>query len=337
MPNLDIFKQDAFSMHSLTSAINKVPFVPGRIGGMGLFTPIPVSTTSVDIEERGGVLKLLQTKERGEVGTVASANKRKMRTLKVPHIPHPATIKADSIQNIRSFGSETELETVQSVVNQKLTEMSWNHDATLEHLMAGAIKGVILDADLTTIYDLFSEFGVSQLTEIDFDLDNASPAAGALRKKCHDVVRKIEDEIGGLPYEHIHCLCSSQFFDDLVAHKEVAAAYERLAEGELLRTGLVRKIITIFGITFEEYRGKVGATSFIADDKAHLFPVGVPGLFQVYYAPADYMETVNTLGRPRYAKIALDEKFQKYVEIDTQSNPLPICTIPRTLVKVKRT
>ena len=189
MPNLDIFKQDAFSMHSLTSAINKVPFVPGRIGGMGLFTPIPVSTTSVDIEERGGVLKLLQTKERGEVGTVASANKRKMRTLKVPHIPHPATIKADSIQNIRSFGSETELETVQSVVNQKLTEMSWNHDATLEHLMAGAIKGVILDADLTTIYDLFSEFGVSQLTEIDFDLDNASPAAGALRKKCHDVVR----------------------------------------------------------------------------------------------------------------------------------------------------
>ena len=32
--------------------------------------------------------------------------------------------------------------------------------------------------------------------EIDFDLDNASPAAGAVKKKCHDIGRKIEDELG---------------------------------------------------------------------------------------------------------------------------------------------
>ena len=32
-------------------------------------------------------------------------------------------------------------------------------------------------------------------TEIDFDLDNASPAAGAVKKKCHDIGRKIEDEL----------------------------------------------------------------------------------------------------------------------------------------------
>jgi Phage major capsid protein E len=46
-----------------------------------------------------------------------------------------------------------------------------------EHLRVGAIKGKILDADgSAVIYDLFTEFGVSQHTEIDFDLDNASPA-----------------------------------------------------------------------------------------------------------------------------------------------------------------
>jgi hypothetical protein len=44
------------------------------------------------------------------------------------------------------------------------------------------------------IYDLFGEFGVSRHSEIDFDLDNASPAPGAVKKKCHDIRRKIEDE-----------------------------------------------------------------------------------------------------------------------------------------------
>lgn len=42
--------------------------------------------------------------------------------------------------------------------------------------------------------DLFTEFGVTKHAEIDFDLDNASPAPGAVKKKCHDVRRRIEDE-----------------------------------------------------------------------------------------------------------------------------------------------
>jgi hypothetical protein len=34
------------------------------------------------------------------------------------------------------------------------------------------------------------------------DLDNASPVPGAVKKKCHDVRRKIEDELGAAPYDH---------------------------------------------------------------------------------------------------------------------------------------
>jgi hypothetical protein len=56
------------------------------------------------------------------------------------------------------------------------------------------------------IYDLFTEFGVTAYTEVDFDLDNASPAPGAVKKKCHDIRRKIEDELGVVPYDHIHAI-----------------------------------------------------------------------------------------------------------------------------------
>jgi hypothetical protein len=63
--------------------------------------------------------------------------------------------------------------------NSSLSEMATKMDATLEHLRIGAIKGQILDADgSAVIYDLFTEFGVTAHTEIDFDLDNASPAPG---------------------------------------------------------------------------------------------------------------------------------------------------------------
>jgi len=165
-------------------------------------------------------------------------------------------------------------------VNQRMSEMATKMDATLEHLRIGAIKGQILDADgSAVIYDLFTEFGVTAHTEIDFDLDNASPAAGAVKKKCHDIRRKIEDELGAQPYEHIHAICGADFFDDLITHSEIAKAYDRYLDGAFLRQGQARGSFEYSSIVFEEYRGRVGTVDFTDASKAYFFPVGVPGLF----------------------------------------------------------
>ena len=43
---VDIFNNDAFSIVSLTDAINSLPFKPGRIGKMGLFAPRHIETTA---------------------------------------------------------------------------------------------------------------------------------------------------------------------------------------------------------------------------------------------------------------------------------------------------
>ena len=71
--------------------------------------------------------------------------------------------------------------------------------------------------------------------------------------------------------------------------------------------------------------------------KAYFFPVGVPGLILQYNAPADFVETTNTIGLPRYAKQAVDQQFARWVMLHVQSNPLPISTRPRVLIKGKRT
>ena len=63
---------------------------------------------------------------------------------------------------------------------------------------------------------------------------------------------------------------------------------------------------------------------------------GVPGLFRQYNTPANFVETANTIGLPRYAKQAVDQQFGRWVMLHVQSNPLPICTRPRVLIKGKR-
>lgn len=354
MPNLDVFNQDAFSVHTLTDAVNKMPFVPGLIGQLGIFEEKGISTTSVDIEEQDGVLNLIPTTPRGAPAVKNRHAKRTLRTLKASHLAIEDEIQADEVQNVRAFGQESALQTVQGVVNDRLGEMVPKLDATLEHLRIGAIKGVILDSDGSTeIYDLFDEFGVSQETEIDFDLDNANPAKGAVRKNCHLVHRKTRDNLGAQTFRAIWGICGSAFFDDLVSHVEVLAAYERWAgdpmragaivnaavgqPGDFLRMGLVERTVEYAGIVFQEYRGSVGGVDFIDANKCHFFPVGVSGLFRSVFAPADFAETVNTVGLPRYAKQAPDREFNRFVKLHAQSNPLNYCTRPKVLIKAKRT
>ena len=339
---LDIFKTDPFSVISLTDAINDVPFVPGRISQSGLFRTSSVNTLTVAIERRGSILVLVAPTPRGGPGQTTDKAKRTVRHLGIPHFQIDDAIMADEVQGVRAFGSETALETVMAKVDERMAEHSQSMAATEEFARVGAVKGVITYADGSTL-DLFSEFGVSQIGEIDFDLDNANPSDGILRKKCADVTRKVADELGGLPVGNLRAICGDAFFDDLLAHKEVRATYLGTDMAAVLRQGYVRpsgsKIYGAFefgDIVWENYRGKVGATGYVDTDKCHIFPEGVPGLFRTVYGPADYVETVNTLGKRLYMKqFAMPN--DKGIDIEVQMNALQYCTRPRTLIKGKRT
>jgi len=74
----------------------------------------------------------------------------------------------------------------------------------------------------------------------------------------------------------------------------------------------------------------VGNVPFIAPDEAQFFPTGAPECFIEAYAPAPYLETVNTLALPRYAKQETMD-FDKRVMIEAQQNWLPLCTRPGVL------
>lgn len=337
MSVLDVFKSDAFSVLSLTDAINKQPFVPGRAGQVIPWAEGGVATTSIMIEEYEGELKLINPTPRGAPGTAIAKAKRTARNLSVPHYEINDAIYAESVQGVRAFGQESQVQTVQGMVDARLAEhVQLRLDPTLEYQRIGAIKGTILNGDATTLYNLFTEFGVTQEGELDFDLDNANPTSGAVRKQCTAAVRLVAKNLGGVPLAGVHAFCGDAFWDDLIAHPEVRETYKNQAEASQLRGNAAYEVLDYGGIRFENYRGSVGATAFVHTDKCHIFAVGVPGLFRTVYAPADYVETVNTLGLPRYARqYAMDNG--KGVNLDVQMNALSYCTRPKSLIQGKRT
>lgn len=327
--HMDIFNDDAFSVVSLTKAIEDTPFVPGRVGQLGIFSEEGVSTTSISIEKIGSTVSLVPAASRGSSGRPMGNDKRQMIPFTATHLPQRASILADEVQNLRAFGSETEVETAQRLMNRKLAKMRRDLDTTIEYQRIGAIKGSILDSDGTTeLLNLHTAFGTS-VTSHSLVLG----AAGTpVRNKVIEARRKMEAALGGLTYSGARVLCSASFFDALVGHAKVEAAFDRYMNGEFLREDQ-RGGFYFAGVFWEEYRGQVGATKFIADGEAWMVPEGVPDLFVTNYAPADYMETVNTLGQAYYAKQE-PKDFGKGIDVETQSNPIHICTRPAVPVKL---
>ncbi len=333
MPMLNVFESDAFSVVALTAAIEKVPYKPGRIGELGLFRSEGITATTVVIEEKDGQLTLIETSPRGGVASTIGDKKRTARSFLVPHLARESTIMADAIQNVRAFGSENELASLQSIVNSRLTTLRAMHEVTLEHLRIGAIKGQILDSDgATVLFNLFTEFGVVQQTA-ELDPDAATDNGDALRNDVVAAQRLIEDELGAEPISGYRAFCGKTFFDSLRADKGVVETLRYADPASLLQQQANARRFSFAGVAWEEYRGSVGAVKFVPDAKAYLLPEG-SDIFRTYFAPADFVETVNTLGLPIYAKQATDQEFQRWVKLHTQSNPLPLCTRPRCVVEL---
>lgn len=329
----DTFTPDAFSLQTMTAAISKVPYKPGFVSRRGLFTEKGVATNVVLIEEREGQLSLVQTSNREGPVTGAERKRRKIRSFVIPHLRQEDYAMASEVVGVRAFGQEQAMQTVEELRNERSANMANNLDLTLEYHRVGAIQGVVLDADGSELFNLFDEFGVSQLAEIDFDLDNPNPTPGALRKKCASVVRAMGNELGVEEVGVIEALCGDDFFDDLIAHPEVRDTY-KYQEGRRLREGYAWDTVDFGGIRWINYRN--GGFNLINTAKCHLYPVGIPDLFITRFGPANYIETVNTIGLPRYAKGVVD-KWGKRVDFEAQSNPINLCTRPRALMKGKRT
>jgi Phage major capsid protein E len=223
----DVFSDDAFSLVSLTDAVNKIDHVPGRAGELA-FASVGggIATTEIVIEQKAMALTIIPTSTRGAPSPVETRDKRTAIKLDVPHIQLEDVVNASSIQNVRAFGSGA-LETVQGVVNDQLGKMVNRMDLTLEHKRLGALKGEITDSDGSIILNLYSAFGVGEPAPVVFPSAAASESV-SLRAACQSVIRQLHRSVKLITPQSakVWGLCGDDFFDQLVSHPDVAAAFE---------------------------------------------------------------------------------------------------------------
>ena len=332
MAHLDVFKADAFSESELTTAINHMPYVPGQIGQAGIFTSHPVRTTVVEVERRDNTFSLIPFSPRGSEPHQNKKDLRNVKNFKLAHMAMEDAINADEVQNIRAFGSESELDAVMNEVSLRQARIARSFDATEEHMMLGSLRGEFIDADGSTILDYFTEFGVPSPTPVDFDLANITDLRSFI---AQSVIRPMQYALGAEAASGIICFCGPAFMDGLVDNPDVKAALERADVGHASREYAFGQF-SYAGVTFQEYRNINGTnTDFIGTNEALFVPQGT-SYFKKYYGPADYLSAVNTLGLPRYSRVHVDPK-ERYVEVEAQSNPLVLCEKPEVLIPATTT
>lgn len=341
MANMDIFSDDAFGQVQMTRALEKIPYVPNLLETLGLFTPNYIRTEKVEVEKIDGVLSVIQTSERGAPLKVGTDARRDIRDFRTRRIAKSDILRASAIQNVRAFGSESEFKQVQDEVMKKNLKLRTEVNLTKERMRLGAIQGIVLDADDTVIINWATAWGISLPTEIDFDLDNASPASGALAKKCTEVIRGMQRAAKGawMPGTYAAALVGDTFFDQLIAHPDYRAyklANPTTAE-DLAKT-MTWNEVYFGGIRWINYRGTDdNSTVAVPATKAKFFPMNAPAVFEVAYSPLETLDMANTPGQEIYSLTVPDRDRNMFVNVEVYSYPLFMCKYPEMLYSAKNT
>lgn len=351
MPEImDIFDNDAFRMVTVTAAVNLEPYQPNFLGTLGIFTPAPSRTISAAVAmSDNGAIEIVQTTPRGAPPYQQTVNPMNMRAFRTPRIAIADTIEAHELQDVLSRAMFTGgdmnmmLADLQSEIAYRMdgpTGLRSKVEATKENMRLGAIAGIVLDKDGSTLYNWPSEFGVSLPAEIAFDLANVAPTVGVLSTAIRGLKRSIlrAAKAGNTTAVRIVALCGDEFFDNLVKHADVLPSWNVFQANAATRIAIGLNTVEPFttftweGIDWINYRGTDdNSTIAIATDKVKFIPAGIPGLFKEVLSPYESFDYLNSMGLPIYANIIPDRKRNQKVELEAYAYPMYLCTRPEVL------
>lgn len=323
---------DKFTITELTASINNSDVPKTRIQELKLFEEKGVRTTTVYIEYKDGQVQLVEDVERGEDGKPLDDPDRNLYPFTAVHLPIPGRISADDLTNTRAFGTEDELESLQVVIDEKSEIARLSLDVTLEYFRLGAIFGKVIGKKGNVIVDLFKVFGLKE-SDAESKVDFNKP----LRSQLVQIKRDSEKYQKGIKAKKYRAFCTAEYMDHMMDDPSFEKAFDRYNDGEKLRDD-VRNGVFWQNTYWEEYDTSVGDKDFLKEKGygAIVFPDDKRGLFKTRFAPANYNDTVGTIGLPYYQN-AEPLPMKKGMSTESQSNPINVCTSPLSCRRIKFT
>jgi len=341
-----------------TKEINTIPNQYGLFNGMGLFIGKGISTETVLFDKETSTTTMLpQTNRR-----VGSAFKNKGRTLEtfslaLPYFKHEDAIFPTDVQGWRQGGTPDAAEDLPNVRSDKMEDMRRNADQSIEYMKISATKGLTVDPEGNTLADMFTEFGESQ-KEIDFALGTATTSVDNKIAELKRYVAKNAKTGGAMG--QIQVPCSPEFFDSLVTHPNMIAAYNYYQNTGNENKQLNRDDLSAFekwgvvdtfrhkGIVFFSYDAvftqpdgtevrAYGTTSTELTKRVGYSIVrGMKDLYRGYFGPANTLSGANKIGKEMHLYEYRDPK-DKYLELELEMAPLYFLTKPLVSVKCSTT
>lgn len=318
-----------------TQELLVIPQQWGILGGAGLnlFMEEGVETNTVQFEQTTRDGNLIVDKVRGERATYGSNDASKVFSWTVPHFPHDDYISPNDIRGKRAYGSADEQETLSAVRTRKMERIMQNHAWTLEYARFQLLTaGTVYAPNGTVSMNFFTEFGATR-KQIDFDLDTGTTD---VLGKAEEAIAYIQDNASGENITEYVALCSPLFFQRLIGHANVKAAYQYYSSTqEPLRnrvggTSIYRQFV--YGnIRYIEVRGNYAGNLFIPAGDAVFLPMGTE-IFKTFFGAANKFDLLGTLGERAYLFEYQSERGDK-ITLESESNFLNAVTRPAMVVR----
>lgn len=322
---MDVYT-DYFTRTELMRVLAQAPYIPGQLGALNLFDPVPLTSTTLGIEvETKDNGKILTKIARGAPRTVSKLDKRSVKTFTTETFGDDGAVMADEVLNARGAGTSGAKEVIENRRARLVAKLRRTVDRTFEYLRMQALL-----SPATT------EFGAAASpTVIAVQTDGTK-----LRQEIFNkLILPINAALDGVTYSSIHVLCGDEYWGDLIEAKSLRETYLATARAAEL-AGAVPMRMSFGGVTWEWYRGD--SEIKIPTAEARAFPVGGVDLAYVGYAPNDTVESVGSgaLGEPYYMGSApiVDQTGQgtKGWAVSVQTHPKFVWARPAAILPITK-
>tara|TARA_R110002153_G_scaffold53726_2_gene149556 strand:+ start:4019 stop:5041 length:1023 start_codon:yes stop_codon:yes gene_type:complete len=325
---MTIARDSKWSVLDYTPLATLVERTDNALDQLGLFEEIFGQTTTAEVERITEGSDTVEAKERGGDRNYAGDEQSQIEYFRIPFFPLDKLAKPQDVQDLREYGEANTPASVERRVEKNIARIRRSHDFLRRSAMYACLKGNTYASGLAGsqyVKNYASVFGVTAdvfTGGINFT-DAAADPALYVEKNCREhITDNAKDNASNYS---VVALCGSGFFNSMIHHPLVQAAYSQYSSREeVLRNRLGGDIV---GRLFE-HKGVLyieDVSKQIARDEAFVLPQGISDMFQMHYAPSDTIEGANMTAEPLY--IFLEEDRRK-VAIETETSFVCVNTRP---------
>ncbi|MFC4255389.1 major capsid protein [Altererythrobacter xixiisoli] len=325
--SMAIFDGEAFEQSSMITGLDKRTYIPNGLDEIIGFEPKRVTTDVVHIGQKNRTNGVIQTTLRGAPIEMRGRDDENARPIRIPRIAEGDKLFAHELAVMAPWQEQTEEDVVAARIAEMQEDLIGDVEMTEEHMRLGALNGTVLDKDLSTIVNYYTEFGIVPPSAIDLGLDDPDMTIGELREKIGTlIVMAIARGAGqgkGARMQ-IRAVCGDTFWFKLTGHPALEKTYLNYAAAAALREEQLWETFSFGGVLWFHYRGTDdGSTIAINTNQAKVFPYRLKGMFQhVMGAANEFLDLIHQPGRRYVPFLVRDRDRNQWVQPEIYAYPL---------------